>query len=80
MEACQYRQSRYQYRSCGDATDLDEKHRYLPVDETSSAAARCFVNGVNKMAGEAYHLLYRDVYGIKSRSLRLTNVLDRGCR
>jgi len=38
------------------------------------------VNGVNKMAGEAYHLLYHDVYGIKSRSLRLTNVYGPGMR
>ena len=38
------------------------------------------MNGVNKMAGEAYHLLYRDVYGIKTRSLRLTNVYGPGMR
>ena len=31
------------------------------------------VNGVNKMAGEAYHVLYHDVYGIKATALRLTN-------
>ncbi len=49
---------------------VDEHHPLRPVD----------VNGVNKMAGEAYHLLYRDVYGIKSRSLRLTNVYGPGMR
>ena len=32
------------------------------------------------MAGEAYHLLYHDVYGIKTRSLRLTNVYGPGMR
>ena len=32
------------------------------------------------MAGEAYHLLYCDVYGIKTRSLRLTNVYGPGMR
>jgi len=32
------------------------------------------------MAGEAYHLLFHDVYGIKSRSLRLTNVYGPGMR
>jgi nucleoside-diphosphate-sugar epimerase len=47
-----------------DYLPVDERHPLRPVD----------VNGVNKMAGEAYHLLFRDVYGIKSRSLRLTNV------
>jgi UDP-glucose 4-epimerase len=49
---------------------VDERHPLRPVD----------VNGVNKMAGEAYHLLYRDVYGTKTRSLRLTNVYGPGMR
>lgn len=53
--------------------------RYLPVDERHPLRP-VDVNGVNKMAGEAYHLLYRDVYGIKSRSLRLTNVYGPGMR
>ena len=39
---------------------------YLPVDETHPLRP-VDVNGVNKMAGEAYHLLYHDVYGIDSR-------------
>jgi UDP-glucose 4-epimerase len=52
---------------------------YLPVDE-SHPLRPVDVNGVNKMAGEAYHLLYRDVYGIKTRSLRLTNVYGPGMR
>ena len=42
---------------------VDEKHRIHPVD----------VNGVNKMAGESYHILYNDVYGIRTCALRLTN-------
>src|SRR5271155_2771505 len=53
--------------------------RYLPVDERHPLRP-VDVNGVNKMAGEAFHLLYRDVYGIKSRSLRLTNVYGPGMR
>ena len=53
--------------------------RYLPVDEDHPLRP-VDVNGVNKMAGEAYHLLYRDVYGIKTRSLRLTNVYGPGMR
>jgi UDP-glucose 4-epimerase len=32
------------------------------------------------MAGEAYHPLFRDVYGVKTRSLRLTNVYGPGMR
>ncbi len=31
------------------------------------------VNGINNIAGEAYHLLYNDVYGIRACSLRMTN-------
>ena len=42
---------------------VDEKHPLYPVD----------VNGINKMAGEWYHLLYHDVYKIRSVVLRLTN-------
>ena len=42
---------------------VDEKHPIHPVD----------VNGVNKAAGEAYHILYNDVYGIRACALRLTN-------
>jgi UDP-glucose 4-epimerase len=53
--------------------------RYLPVDEDHPLRP-ADVNGVNKMAGEAYHLLFRDVYGIKTRSLRLTNVYGPGMR
>lgn len=42
---------------------VDEKHPIKPVD----------VNGVNKIAGEQFHLLYQNVYGLKTRVLRLTN-------
>jgi UDP-glucose 4-epimerase len=53
--------------------------RYLPVDEAHPLRPTD-VNGVNKMAGEAYHLLFHDVYGIRTRSLRLTNVYGPGMR
>ena len=53
--------------------------RYLPVDEEHQLRP-ADVNGVNKMAGEAYHLLFHDVYGIDTRSLRLTNVYGPGMR
>lgn len=42
---------------------VDEKHPIRPVD----------VNGVNKVSGESFHLLYSDVYGIPTTVLRLTN-------
>jgi UDP-glucose 4-epimerase len=44
---------------------VDEKHRLRPVD----------VNGINKMAGEWYHILYNDVFGIRACALRLTNTI-----
>ena len=37
--------------------------RSIPVD----------VNGINSIAGESYHLLYHEVYGLRTTSLRLTN-------
>ena len=46
-----------------DYLPVDEKHLLHPID----------VNGVNKMAGEAYHILYHDVYGLAATALRLTN-------
>jgi nucleoside-diphosphate-sugar epimerase len=53
--------------------------RYLPVDEAHPLRP-ADVNGVNKMAGETYHLLFHDVYGLDTRSLRLTNVYGPGMR
>lgn len=42
---------------------VDEQHPLQPVD----------VNGINKLAGEWYHLVYHHVYGLRTVSLRLTN-------
>ncbi|MBI2418987.1 MAG: NAD-dependent epimerase/dehydratase family protein [Ignavibacteriales bacterium] len=49
---------------------IDEKHHLHPVD----------VNGINKMAGEWYHILYNNVYGISASALRLTNIYGPGMR
>jgi UDP-glucose 4-epimerase len=49
---------------------VDEKHPIRPVD----------VNGINKLAGEWYHLLYNDVYQIRACALRLTNTYGPGMR
>jgi UDP-glucose 4-epimerase len=46
-----------------DYLPVDEKHLLRPTD----------VNGINKMAGEWYHILYNNVYGIRACALRLTN-------
>lgn len=45
------------------ALPVTEAHRTSPVD----------VNGVNKLAGELYHQVYFDAYGLRTVSLRLTN-------
>jgi UDP-glucose 4-epimerase len=46
-----------------DYLPVDEKHILRPAD----------VNGINKMAGEWYHILYNNVHGIRACALRLTN-------
>jgi len=48
-----------------DSLPVDERHPLRPVD----------VNGINKLAGENYHLLYHQVHGIRSTVLRLTNTI-----
>jgi UDP-glucose 4-epimerase len=46
-----------------DYLPVDEQHQPRPID----------VNGINKLAGEQYHLLYHRVHGLKACILRLTN-------
>lgn len=53
-----------------DYLPVDEQHPIRPVD----------VNGINKVAGESYHLLYNNVYGIPTTALRLTNTYGPGMR
>jgi nucleoside-diphosphate-sugar epimerase len=53
-----------------DYLPVDEKHLLRPVD----------VNGINKMAGEWYHVLYNNVYGLRACALRLTNTYGPGMR
>jgi UDP-glucose 4-epimerase len=48
------------------------KPRYLPVDEDHPLSP-VDVNGINKLSGEWYHLLYHRIYGIPVCVLRLTN-------
>jgi UDP-glucose 4-epimerase len=47
-----------------DHLPVDERHLVRPTD----------VNGINKVAGEYYHLVYNNVFGVRACSLRLTNV------
>ena len=44
---------------------LDEHHPVRPVD----------INGIHKMAGEQYHMLYNQVHGLRAAALRLTNTI-----
>lgn len=53
-----------------DYLPVNELHPIRPVD----------VNGINKMAGEWYHTLYNNVYGIRASVLRLTNTYGPGMR
>ena len=55
------------------------KPEYLPVDEEHPIRP-VDVNGINKLAGEWYHLLYNNVYGIRTCALRLTNTYGPGMR
>lgn len=52
---------------------------YLPVDE-SHPICPVDINGVNKLAGETYHLLYNKIYGLRACALRLTNTYGPGMR
>ena len=47
-----------------DSLPVSEAHLVRPTD----------VNGINKAAGEHYHLVYNNVFGVRACSLRLTNV------
>jgi UDP-glucose 4-epimerase len=71
LEACRKHNSRIkivfastrQMYGVPDRLPVTEDHLLRPVD----------VNGINKMAGEWYHILYNNVYGLRACSLRLTN-------
>jgi UDP-glucose 4-epimerase len=47
--------------------------QYLPVTE-QHLVRPTDVNGINKAAGEYYHLVYNNVFGVRACALRLTNV------
>jgi UDP-glucose 4-epimerase len=47
-----------------ESLPVTEAHLVRPTD----------INGINKAAGEYYHLVYNNVFGVRGCSLRLTNV------
>jgi len=72
LEACRYNNPDVKLVFAGtrqvygrpDSLPVDESHLVRPTD----------VNGINKAAGEYYHLVYNNVFRVRACSLRLTNV------
>jgi dTDP-glucose 4,6-dehydratase/UDP-glucose 4-epimerase len=71
LEACRKHNPRVQL-VFASTRQLYGRPEYLPVDERHPIRP-VDVNGINKLAGESYHLLYSHVYGLKASALRLTN-------
>jgi UDP-glucose 4-epimerase len=78
LEACRQHNPRVKL-VFASTRQLYGRPQYLPVDEKHPARP-VDVNGINKLAGEQYHLLYNDVYGIRACALRLTNTYGPGMR
>jgi UDP-glucose 4-epimerase len=72
LEACRYNNPAAKVVFAG-TRQVYGRPASLPVDETHLVQPTD-VNGINKAAGEYYHLVYNDVFNIRACSLRLTNV------
>jgi len=72
LEACRRRNPEAKVVFAGTRQVYGRPDR-LPVDE-SHLVRPADINGINKAAGEYYHLLYNNVFGVRACSLRLTNV------
>ncbi len=72
LEACRYNNPRAKLVFAG-TRQIYGRPRSLPVDE-SHLVQPTDVNGINKAAGEYYHLVYNNAFGVRATSLRLTNV------
>jgi UDP-glucose 4-epimerase len=72
LEACRYNNPHVKVVFAGtrqvygrpESLPVTEQHLVRPTD----------VNGINKAAGEYYHLVYNNVFKVRACSLRLTNV------
>ncbi len=73
LEACRHHNPKIRV-IYGSTRQIYGKPSYLPVDENHPLDP-VDVNGINKLAGEQYHLLYGKVYGLSTTVLRLTNVV-----
>jgi dTDP-glucose 4,6-dehydratase/UDP-glucose 4-epimerase len=78
LEACRQHNPRVKV-VFASTRQLYGKPEYLPVDENHPIKP-VDVNGINKLAGEWYHLLYNNVHGIRACALRLTNTYGPGMR
>jgi UDP-glucose 4-epimerase len=72
LEACRYNNPGVKLVFAG-TRQVYGRPQTLPVDE-SHLVRPTDVNGINKAAGENYHLVYNNVFGVRACSLRLTNV------
>ncbi len=72
LEACRYNNPGVKLVFAG-TRQVYGRPTTLPVDETHLVQPTD-VNGINKAAGEYYHLVYNNVFGVRACSLRLTNV------
>jgi UDP-glucose 4-epimerase len=72
LEACRANNPRAKVVYAGTRQIYGRPDR-LPVDETHLVRPTD-INGINKAAGENYHIVYNNVFGVRACSLRLTNV------
>jgi UDP-glucose 4-epimerase len=72
LEACRRNNPRVKVVFAG-TRQVYGKPDSLPVRETHLVRPTD-INGINKVAGEYYHLVYNNVFGVRACSLRLTNV------
>jgi UDP-glucose 4-epimerase len=72
LESCRAHNPRVKVVYAGTRQIYGRPER-LPVDETHLVRPTD-INGINKAAGENYHIVYNNVFGVRACSLRLTNV------
>lgn len=71
LEACRQNNPKIKIIYAGTRNQYG-KVSHLPVKEDHPLSPTD-INGINCNAGESYHILYSNVYGIKTASLRMTN-------
>ncbi len=72
LEACRHNNPAVKVVFAG-TRQIYGRPQSLPVTE-SHLVRPTDINGINKAAGEYYHLVYNNVFGVHATSLRLTNV------